>query len=254
VEEQVPGRPYVLETEASDARGNSASFLVEFYGFNGNVPCLVISEITPRGSSTHPDLTEIAVLSDGNMGGVVIYNGTPCSFDDRLVFPAFAVRRGSFIVLHWKPSGAEGEVDETTDPAASTGLDSCPTAWDFWVKGGTGLGANNGVLSLCQSPGGACLDGVLYSNRTSASDVRYRGFGSAETLARAEELAQMGGWRPAGARIVPEDGINPEGSTATRSICRGADCADSDTAADWHIVPTLKYSFGAPNSDEVYVP
>jgi hypothetical protein len=145
-------------------------------------------------------------------------------------------------------------VDETTDPAASAGLDSCPTAWDFWVKDGTGLGANNGVVCLCARPGGACLDGVLWSNRTSVSDVRYRGFGSAEVLERAEELARLGGWRPAGARVAPEDGINPEGSTATRSICRRADGADSNTATDWHIVPTRASSFGAANSDEVYEP
>ena len=175
---QVPGQAYVLETEALDARGNSSTFLAEFYGFNDRVPALRINELTPRGSTTHPDLTEIAVLSDGNMGGVVLYNGTPGSFDSRLVFPAFPVRRGGFLVIHWKPSGSTGEVDETTDPTASTGPDVRDAAWDLWVRGSTGLGGNNGVVSLYSRPGGTCLDGVLYSNRTSESDARYRGFGS----------------------------------------------------------------------------
>jgi hypothetical protein len=251
---QVPGRAYVLETEALDARGNSSSFLAEFYGFNDSVPLLRINELSPRGSTTHPDLTEIAVLSDGNMGGVVLYNGTPGSFDSRLVFPAFAVRRGSFLVIHWKPSGNAGEVDETGDPAASTGLDARDTAWDFWVRDSTGLGGNNGVVSLYGRPGGACADAVLYSNRTSQSDQRYRGFGSDAMLARAEEIVAAGGWKAAGARVSPEDAVSPEGSTATRSLCRSAASADTDTASDWHIVPTGKATFGAVNVEEVYSP
>jgi hypothetical protein len=98
------------------------------------------------------------------------------------------------------------------------------------------------------------MDGVLYSNRTSQSDESYRGFGSAQTLARAEELAQAGGWKSAGTRVSPEDAVNPDGSTGTRSICRQSSSADTDSFEDWHIVPTRKASFGAENSDEVYTP
>ena len=254
VTRQIPGQPYVLETEALDTRGNSCSFLAEFYGFNDSVPVLRINELSPRGSTAHPDLTEIAVLSDGNMGGVVLYNGTPGSYDSRLVFPAFAVRRGSFLVIHWKPSGSAGEVNETTDPAASSGLDVRDTAWDFWMPGSTGLGGNNGVVSLYSRPGGVCLDGVLYSNRTSQSDQRYRGFGSDAMLGRAEETVAAGGWKAAGARVSPEDAVSPEGSTATRSLSRSAASGDTDTAADWHIVPTGKATFGAVNVDDVYKP
>ena len=54
------------------------------------------------------------------------------------------------------------------------------------------------------------MDGVLYSNRTSTSDEKYLGFGSAAMLARAEELARDGGWRPGGNRVSPEDALDPE--------------------------------------------
>jgi hypothetical protein len=94
----------------------------------------------------------------------------------------------------------------------------------------------------------------MYSNRTSQSDERYRGFGSQEMLARAEELVGDGGWRPAGARVLPEDGVSPEQSTATRSLCRSSGSADTDQAQDWHVVPTRQASFGLENSDEVYAP
>jgi len=252
--EQAPGCRYVMEAEAEDARGNSASFMADFYGFNPHVPRALITEFTTRGTESHPDLVEIKVLSDGNMGGVVLLEGTPGSFDDRLIFPPFEVHAGDFILAHFKPSGDPGEVDETGDRSASGGLDASGSAFDFWIRDGDGLGGNNGVLSLYGSPGGAIVDGVLYSNRTSHSDERYGGFGTAEVRDRAEELARDGGWKTAGERVVPEDGVSPEGSTGTRSLCRSSACGDTDSASDWHIVPTRGASFGADNSDEVYVP
>jgi hypothetical protein len=251
---QVPGTCYVLEAEARDARGNSATFLAEFYGFNPRVPRVVVNEFIARGTETHPDAVEVGILSDGNMGGVVLYEGTPGSFDDRLVFPAFEVMQGDFIVAHFKPAGDPSEVDETADRTLSGGLDASDSAFDFWVDGGDGIGGNNGVLSLYASPCGPILDGVLYSNRTSQSDENFGGFGTAETLARTRELVRDGGWRIAGELVAPEDGFSPEGSTGTRSICRSSANVDTDSATDWHIVPTRGASLGRENSDEAWVP
>ena len=253
-QQQEPGLRYLLESEAQDAHGNSSSFAAEFYGFNNRVPRLLINELTPRGSGNHPDLVELKALTAGNMGGVVLYLGSPGSYDARLVFPPFEVAAGSFLVVHLKPSGDPGEVDETTDPAVSTGFDASDTAFDFWMRNSTGLGGNNGVVSVCDRPGGTCRDAILYSNRTAESDELYGGFGSAEMRARAEELAACGAWVPAGPRVSPEDGVNPEGSTGTRSLCRSAASDDSNRARDWHIVPTRRSTIGAVNSDEVYVP
>ena len=94
---------------------------------------------------------------------------------------------------------------------------------------------------------------MLYSNRTSQSDELYRGFGSSEMRGWAELLVQQKGWRAAGQRVAPEDCVNPEGSTGTRSICRSALSTDTDSRTDWHIVPTRKATFGKSNSEEVYV-
>ncbi len=254
VDPQKPGLEYSLEGEARDSSGNTASFLASFYGFNPNVPRLLINEFITQGTTDHPDMLEIKVLSDGDMGGVVLYQGTPGSFDDRLVFPSFAVRQGEFIVVHFKPSGDGTEVNETRDKAESGGMDACATAFDFWVAGGRGISGNNGVLSVYQRPGGNLIDGVLYSNRNATSDEKYLGFGSANMLARAEELVRDNGWQPAGRRVSPEDAVNPSGSTSTRSLCRSSSSADTDRAGDWHVVPTRKASWGLENCDEVYVP
>jgi hypothetical protein len=253
-QEQEPGLRYLLESEARDARGNSASFVAEFYGYNSRVPRLLINELTPRGSGNHPDVVELKAVTAGNMGGAVLYLGSPASYDARLVFPPFEVAAGSFLVVHLKPAGDPGEVDERGDMAASTGFDAADTAYDFWMRDGKGLGGNNGVVSLFDRPGGTCLDGVLYSNRTAESDELYGGFGSAEMRARAEELAACGAWVPSGTRITPEDGVNPEGSTGTRSLCRSSESDDTNSARDWHIVPTRRSTIGVVNSDEVYVP
>jgi hypothetical protein len=98
------------------------------------------------------------------------------------------------------------------------------------------------------------MDGFLYSNRTSSSDERYRGFGSSRALERADQLIEQGEWVKEGLLVAPEDAVDPEDSTATRSMCRTPGAEDTDSTADWHIVPTSGSSFGEPNTTEVYVP
>lgn len=255
VSEQRPGEPYILNATVQDGHGNSLSFLAAFYGYNPHVPRLLINEFSCRGSGNHLDAVELKVLAGGDMGAVTVYQGTPSDWQDRLIFPSFPVKEGDFIVVHFKPQGLPEELDETEDTGLSGGLDAGALAFDFWVPEGTGISGNNGVLSVYARPGGEeLLDGLLYSNRTSSSDERYRGFGTPAVLLRAEELAAHGGWLTAEDLVRPEDGINPEGSTGTRTLCRDSGSTDSDTRADWHIVPTLGASFGSDNSDEVYEP
>ena len=221
---------------------------------------MLINEVTTQGSSTHPDVVELRLHSAGNLGGLTLYAGAPSEHDGRIVFPAVDLPAESYVVAHFKPEGLAEEINELTDPTASGGLDASDTGWDFWVDGASGISGNNGAVSLYAQPGGRLIDAIVYSNRTSDSDERYRGFGSKSALAMVDRVAADGGWLAAGAGgadaalLRPEDAVDPEDSTATRSISRGTDGADTDTAADWHITPTSGYSFGAPNTDEVYVP
>ena len=251
---QTPGLPYQLEAVVEDEAGNGLHFLAQFYGFNGEVPRLLINEFTTRGTGNHPDAVELKVMEGGNMGGVVLYEGTPGNYDDRLIFPAFSVTDGEFLIIHFKPEGIPEEIDETSTKDLSAGLDASDQAYDFWILEGAGISGNNGVISCYDRPGGAILDGVLYSNRTSDSDQKYGGFGTLDSWERAQELVADGGWLIAGERVRPEDAVSPEGSTGTRSICRSTCSEDTDTASDWHIVPTRGITFGEENSDETYVP
>ena len=244
------GRSYTLHTTVRDERGNSTTFVARFWGYNPRPPGLVINEFTTQGSKKRPDAIELYVTRDGNLGGVTVYDGCADNYRDHVVLPAVEVAAGDYLVIHATAHGL-GE-DEHAGADQSDHELALPGVWDFWMQEGTGLSGKNGVLTVHAAPGGALLDGVLYSNRTSDSDERYRGFGSKATMLRADRLAELGGWKFAGGLIAPEDAISSAASASTRSLNRDSSNTDTDSAADWHTVPTRGASFGAVNSDEVH--
>ncbi len=250
----IPGKLYKLKMTVTDSNGNSLTLISSFYGYNPNLPDMIINEFTTQGSSTNPDRVEIAVLSDGNTAGAVLYEGSDLSWEQRKVFPAIEVTSGDFLVIHFKSTGDPMEIDETENWNESGGIKPADGAWDLWVDEGTGLSGNNGTIMLFTALYGTLIDGLLYSNRTSDSDGNYRGFGSTKVMERADRLIECGGWTSQGELAAPEDAINPEDSTATRSMCRDSLSADSNCKEDWHIVPTSTSTFGTVNSDSVYTP
>jgi hypothetical protein len=247
-----PGLESFVEAQVQDDAGNNLRFLARFYGRNDNLPQVVLNEITTQGSSTRPDIVELAVLSDGDLAGLTVIEGTPGNWEQRIVLPELMVSAGDFVIVHFKPDGTAEEIDEVISKNESGGKNTSDEGWDFWVPGGTGLSGNNGVISLTRDPFGGYLDAFLYSNRTSTSDTSYAGFGSRDVLERANEIAEAGMWQYAGDAIAPEDAVNPEPSTATRSMARSSLSADSDSKSDWHITPTSGISPGTVNTDEEY--
>ena len=244
------GRSYTLHTTARDRRGNTTTFVARFWGFNPRPPGLVINEFTPKGSKKRRDAIELYVTAAGNLGGVTLYDGVAGDYRDQVVLPPVEVAAGDYIVIHATTDGL-GE-DEVDGPDSSGHEQAVAGAWDFWLAEGGGLSGNNGVITVYAAPDGGLIDGVIYSNRTSESDDRYRGFGSKATMQRADTLAELGGWQFAGEQIAPEDAIDSDATTSTRSLSRASSSADTDSAADWHTVPTRGATFGAPNSDAVH--
>lgn len=248
------GRAYAVEAAVRDAASNTTTFVAKVHGLNDRVPEVVISEITPRGSGNHPDAVEIFCRTGGDLAGVTVMEGARSSGLDSYTFPGMEVEAGDYLIVHFRPEGIPEEIDETEDPAASGGLDAHPSAYDFWITGGDGLSGNNGAVTVYESPGGRLLDAVIYSNRTAESDQRYRGFGTRRVMEMVDEITADGGWRFSGDNAYPEDAVNPEGSTSTRSICRGSDMVDTNAASDWHIVPTRGATFGEANTDAEHQP
>ncbi len=252
---QQAGVNYTVDATVMDKNGNSMSFIISFYGFNPDMPNLIINEFTTQGSKSHPDIVELYVTEAGNAAGLWIIEGTTDFPEEGICLPPFRVEEGDYILIHFKPQGITEEIDEYgTEINISGGHDASDEARDFWVPGGNGLSGNNGVISVYEAPGGRLIDAVLYSNRTSSSDEKYSGFGSLRMLNKTRQLKEQEGWFGTGdeGRLRPEDAVNPDDSTATRSICRGSNPMDTDTAADWHIVPTSSSTFGSQNTDEVF--
>jgi hypothetical protein len=253
--DQEPGIAYVLTGLVSDSAGNLSSFVLPYWGFNADPARLVINELLTEGTASRPDAIEFFVLQGGNLAGLTLFIGSPGLHDLRYVFPACTVAKGEFIILHLKPQGLPEEQDELEDVTLSGGIDASPSARDFWVRGDPGsLSGKNGVVSLCSSPTGSIMDAVAYSERTSESDTKYSGFGTAAFRDRLGELVACGAWIIQGANPRPEDCARSTGTTSTRTICRSSDSADTDSAGDWHIVPTRGISLGRPNTDAVHVP
>ena len=248
------GGEYWLDAVVEDDSGNTASVLVNFFGLNPDLPRVLINEIVNKGSGNNPDFAELRVFEDGNLGGMTLYNGSPNRWATRKVFPEMWVEAGDYIIVHFRPENIPEEVDETEDKSASGGLRSHPEAWDLWVWEGTGLPTTSGGLTLTEFPDGPVMDAILYSDRSYDSTAANRGFGTAAQLEIFEDVVARGGWKIAGAFVVPDDGVDPSTSTATRSINRDSAGTDTDTKYDWHVAPTRGATPGTVNTDERYEP
>ena len=249
-----PGKRYTLEMSVRDEQGNTCSFLYHFYGYNPRIPAVLINEVIVNSPSTTTyNLVELAVLSDGNMEGVTLFEGTKSFADKTFIFPSLEVRAGEFILVHFNTIEAAGEINETGgNIKAASGKGASATAWDFWLPGTGNLTKDNDVISLYTDPEGDLIDGLLYTSRRYEPGAKYNGFGTSLMLNKATQLVSGGGWITLKEEPFPEDAFDPSRATSTRSICRDSRSTDTNSAADWHIVPTGKRSPGAKNSDEVY--
>lgn len=250
-ETQVPGKEYVIDLTVADASGNTTTLMWAFYGFNSRIPRLQLNEICVNGSTTRPDMAEILSLSEGNLAGVCLYHGSPSDYKSLFIFPNAEVKAGEMILVHFKPEGLAAEVQETGALDESGGKMAHPNARDFWVEGGSGLSGTNGALTLYDTPNGTLIEAFLYSNRTSASDTAYNGFGSASFLTNVTEITEAGGWEWSSEIPRPDECFNPTKSTSTRTINRRPD-SPSGSRFSWFIGATSTASFGEPNTDKEY--
>lgn len=248
---QVPGREYMIDITVSDSAGNTTTLLWAFYGYNSRIPKLQLNEICVNGTSTRPDMVEILCLSEGNLAGLCLYHGTPSDYKSLFIFPNVNVKAGEMVLVHFKPEGLATEVQETGTLDESGGKMAHPNARDFWVEGGTGLTGTNGAVTLYDTPNGTLIEAFLYSNRTSASDTAYNGFGSTAFLTNVTEITEAGGWQWSSETPRPEECFNPTKSTSTRTINRRPD-TPSGSRFSWFIGATSTATFGEPNTDKEY--
>ena len=247
-----PGERQVLDGIFRDGSHNQLMLITPVYGYNPNPAGLLINEFTTRGNDTHPDRVELLVTSSGNTAGITFFDGVKHDYRQKKVLPAIEVTEGEYLIIHCR-STDPAALDETEDPSSSQLPGTHDEAWDVFIPDGVGLSSNNGVLSLYDSPEGACMNGVFYSNRTSQSDDQYRGFGSSSMKQRTMALCSEGGWDACPQKVKPEDGIESTYSTATRSMSR-IEGSSTDSRNDWIVVPTRGATFGYENNQNQYHP
>ena len=253
-QELSPGTEYWIDALVEDTAGNRSSLLVSVYGLNTDLPAVLINEFVCEASGNHGDWVELLIVEDGNLGGMTLYEGTPQDWDSRKVLPPVGVHAGDRVIVHFKPQGTADEIDEISDPSAGGGRNTHPEAFDFWVDGGDGIPNTTGGLVLTEAPEGEIVDAVLYTTKRYEAADDLRGFGLAGQLELFETVSAAGAWQVAGSIVVPDDGVDPETSTSTRSINREPGAPDTDAAADWYVGPTSSASPGVENTFERYLP
>jgi hypothetical protein len=249
-----PGADYRLECRVRDAWGNSASFVIPFTGANDRLPLLLINEVRSDSSKPRCDMVELYAVSPGSTAGMVLASGIVGDADWAYRLPAFETAAGEYIVIHLSRPEGEGWADETgTDLSVSAGADAADAGRDLWYPGIAAIAKGSGTLALYGSSSGGIMDAFIYTDRTSASDADYGGFGSEKMRRRADAIASLGAWEAEGG-MRPEICASSAGTTETRTLCRDSSSSDSGSAADWHVAPTRGASFGYPNTDARYDP
>lgn len=251
--QSLPGKQYSLELVVEDKHQNSLSIVMPFYGPNPQAAQLLINEILTSISSKNRDTLELWAQRGGNIGGITIFWGLPGDFDYAWSLPALEIQAGDYLLIHCKPENLPEEIMELSDILASGGKNSSPLARDFWLFDAPGLPDSSGIISLADNPLGKIRDAVFYSDKITISGKDYRSFGTKKLLDRAEILQGSNVWKVSGELIMVEDAAQTGSLTATRSINRRADHGDTDSAADWHVVPSGQTSLGSANNDEIYI-
>ena len=223
-----PGIQTQISGRVRDYAGNTCAFSIQVWGMNPRLPKILINEFTTKGTDKSPDRTELRILGDGNLNGMVLYNGIPDDWDARIIFPDMEVRKNDLVVIWWTEESPQTE-------EASSVINICASCAD-------GLSSNNGTLVLCDTPsiGATVIDAVIYSNFSSS----YQGFGTKGALQRAQWVLDCGTWSG--------DAIDSTSSTATRSVSRFQDGRDTDSEGDWYITVTGGSTFGTDNTSEPY--
>jgi hypothetical protein len=129
-------------------------------------------------------------------------------------------------------------VDETgTNLAQSKGTNSSTTARDFWIPGNTRLLHNTNAIYLMDQDD-KILNGVML-------------FGDVKWTERDGQAAQLMAGQEAWNGADPEDAVDADGNTVTRTICRAAG-ANSNSPADWYVTASSSATPGKVNSTKRY--
>jgi hypothetical protein len=264
-EQTVAGESYIFEGEITDKKGNTLTFSLPFTGFNENPARLLLSEIRTKHSTSSGEIkkseyAELYVLEEGCTAGLEIISGSDGE-SKKYVFPAVDVKKGEYIVVHFRQTYGGSCTDETGDNLElSTAADSS-SARDLWVNNTESRISESDVIVLRDSCRDKIIDAVLYS--VSGKTDWYYSF----QKVLASVVFESGIWEEG---FLPENAAVSDGLSLTRTMSRlnageiiksynagteNGSFAQNDLikvhAGDWAVVSGA--TPGAENSKVVYV-
>jgi hypothetical protein len=195
----------------------------------------VINEIRTDYSNSgtlRVEFIELRTTSPGNMGALRLFAAYAVGEDPLWEFPPVEVKTGDYIVVHTR-SRETGIVDEADSPSVSAGIDARPAAWDFWIPGDKKvLHSTNAIYAMDQDDN--ILDGVYILDLKPVPN---------ENVTKAvEKMEAQGAWTGAP--------VDVQKTTATATISRDQNKADSNSAADWYVTATSSATPGTKNSEK----
>ena len=217
-----------LTGRVQDFYGNTTGLELSVWGYNPDLPKVVINEFVSKGTDDNPDRVELLMLTSGNLAGMSLYSGIPDNYDAIYVFQDIVVNKGDLVVVAF--------VDEESEQDSSKA--------DYFCVSEKRLPNDNGVLVLSSSPsaGAQLLDVVVYSKYRDGEEY----FGTNASKEKVAWARANGTW----------DGpaIDSTNSTSKRSMARILGCDDTDTLTDWYIANYARKEdgFGKINDAKAY--
>jgi hypothetical protein len=242
-----PGERVTVDLLAEDDNGNTINVLVPFRTRNNRLPPLFITELRTEYSKPKCEFIELKTLGAGNLGALRVFVAGNYKAPLIYEFPSVEVLKGEYITLHLRTTEESNRDELKRNLDESGGVDSSPTARDFWIPGSAKLLHKTDAIYLLDQDD-SVVDAVMLSENTDPWWVK-------DYFAEAAEfLFNAAAWKSPDNKICdPSKAVQSTGTTLTRTICRDESLVkDSNTAADWYISANSSATPGKPNSAKRY--
>jgi len=247
-----PGSLITADMLAEDEKHNTINVLTSLRARNNRMPELVINEICTEYSNAaagrKAEFIELRMKSDGNLGAMrLIINGNTNAAKQTIYeFPPVEVKTDDLVVLHLRTYDPASKDELGEDCAESGGMNSSPSARDFWIPGTSKLVHKEATIIYVLDQENSVLAAVIISNSTDAW------WGKDYLAEAATFLYKQGFWISAGNASGPVDAARSAGTTNTRTICRDETVRNTNTAADWYVTATSSATPGGLNNPKRY--
>ena len=208
-------------------------------------PSLLINELRTEysGSSGKVEFIELKMMSRGSLGGLRVFIAGNAQNSLVYQFKSVDVNEGEYVVLHLRTLDETCKDEYGDDLNESGGVDSSPSARDFWVPGISKLLRKTDAVYIMDQ-NDVILDAVIIAEDTIPKN-------SVNIFNQAcDFLFSKGAWKSAGGAFPGHaDAVKSSniGGALTRSISRDESARDTNTAADFYVTVTGGVSAGNEN-------